>query len=131
MPANTLPIVPNVPTAECAASVANVTARTQISGTGTTTSLTAATTNGKRVDQIVVQCIATSAAAIVFIWIYDGTNQNLFDEIVIPAVTVSNTVAGARIEKNYSNLVLPAAHRLFASTTINQATDVFALGGNY
>lgn len=131
MPANTQPIVPVAPTIGVAGTIATNTSRAIIAGTGTNTALTAATTNGFRVDQIVVMLAATSAAASVFIWIYDGTNQTLFDEFIIPAVTASNTVAAARIARSYTNLVLPPTYRLFTSTTIAQNTDVFALGGSY
>ena len=131
MAANTLPIVPIAPIVGAAGTVATSTARTTVVGTGTNTAVTATSTNGLRIDQIIAQCSATSAAASITLWIYDGTNQYLFDEMVIPAVTASTTVPAARVVRNYSNLVLPPTYRLFAATTIAQNTNVFALGGSY
>jgi hypothetical protein len=131
MPANTLPIVPISPIVGIGDTIATLTSRAKITGTTGLTAVTSTSTNGLRIDQIVVALAATSAAACVFIWIYDGTTSFLFDEFVIPAVTVSNTVPAARIAKNYGNLVLPPTYRLYASTTIAQNTDVFAMGGAY
>ena len=132
MPANTLPIVPISPIVGAASAIATLAAtRATIVGTTGLTAVTATTTNGLRVDQVVVQLTATSAAAIVMLWIYDGTNSYLFDEFVISAVTPSNTVTAVRIARNYGNLVLPPTYRLYASTTIAQNTNVFAMGGSY
>lgn len=131
MAMNNLPVVPGSLSVEWAATVATNTSRANISGTGTNTALTATSTNGKRIDEIVVQLAATSAAAVVFIWYYDGTNQYLYDEIYIPAITASTTVPAARVSKKYTNLYIQPTHRLFASTTIAQNTNVGAFGGAY
>ncbi len=131
MAANTLPIVPILPIIGIGDTIATLTSRAKITGTTGLTAVTAASSEGLRVDQIVVALAATSAAACVFIWIYDGTTSFLFDEFAIPAVTVSNTQPAARIARSYTNLVLPAAYRLYATTTIAQNTDVFAMGGAY
>lgn len=131
MAANHRPLVPGSVYASTAKTIATNTARTNVSGTGTNTALTAATTTGLRIDMIIVELAATSAAALVFLWLYDGTDQILIDEIPIPAITVSNTVAGARVVRTYTNLVLPPTYRLFVSTTIAQNTNVAVFGGDY
>jgi hypothetical protein len=131
MAANTTPIVPISPIVGIGDTVATLTSRAKIVGTTGITAVTATSTNGLRIDQVVVQLAANSAAAIIFLWIYDGTNSFLFDEIPIAAVTASNTVPAAKVSRSYTNLVLPPTYRLYASTTIAQNTDVFALGGSY
>lgn len=131
MAANTQPIVPNTPIIGIAGTIATSTARTTVSGTGTNTAVTATSTNGLRVDAITVMCSATSAAASVTLWIYDGSSQYLFDEIPVAAITASNTIPAFSAVKYYTNLVLPPTYRLFAATTIAQNTNVFAHGGSY
>ena len=131
MAANNLPIVPIAPIVGIGDTIATLTSRAKITGTTGLTQVTPTTTNGVRIDQVVVQLAASSAAAIVFLWIFDGTTSFLFDEVVVPAVTPSNIVQAARIAKNYNNLVLPPTYKMYATTTIAQNTDVFALGGSY
>jgi hypothetical protein len=131
LPANTIPITPLTPIVGIASSIATLTARTTIVGTTGLTALTATTTNGLRVDKLEIQLTVSSAAAIIFIWLYDGTNSTLFDEIPVAAVTASNTVPAFHTFKPYANLVLPSTYRLYCSTTINQNTNVFAYGGAY
>lgn len=94
------------------------------------TVLTGAST-GTRIAEVVVKCAATSAAAIVRLFLYDGTTYWLFDEIVVAAATGSATVAQTRVSTSYSNLILPSASwSLRATTSVSQATHVTALGAD-
>jgi len=87
--------------------------------------------SGTRIAEIVVKCAATSAAALVRIFLYDGTTYYLFDEIAITAATSSNTVSTVRVSTSYNNLVLPSSSwSVRATTTIAQATSVIALGAD-
>ena len=131
MAANTIPIVPIAPIVGIGDTIATLTSRNKITGTTGLTAVTATSTNGLRIDQVVVQLAANSAAAIVFLWIYDGTTSFLFDELPIPAVTATTTVPAARVAKSYTNLILPPTYRLYATTTVAQNTDTYALGGSY
>lgn len=131
MAANTVPIYPLTPVVHEAGTIATSTSRATVVGTGTNTAVTPTSTNGKRIDAIMVTCAATSAAATVTLWIYDGTNQYLFDEITVAAVTASNTVPAFSTVKYYSYLVLPPTYRIFAATTIAQNTNVHVFGGDY
>ena len=132
MAANTSPLYPLTPVVGHGIIVATSTARTQVVGTGTNTSVTAASTDGLRIDAIRVQATAATAAACITLWIYDGTNQDLFDEIVVSAVTPGNTTPAFSAVKYYDPpLVLPATYRIFAATTIGQNTNVFAHGGAF
>jgi hypothetical protein len=109
------------------------TANTNIDGTGTITSLITGASTGTRVLEIDAQCGATSATALVniFITIDSGTTWRLFDQIAITAATSSTTVKANRNIATYANLVLPdATARLGITTTISQSTNVTALGGD-
>lgn len=86
---------------------------------------------GTRIAEVVVKCAATSSAAIVRLFLFDGTNYWLFDEIVVAAATGSATVATTRVSTTYNNLVLPSASwSLRATTSVSQAVHVTALGAD-
>lgn len=109
------------------------TANTALDGTGTITALISGVDAGTRILQIDAQCSATSAAALINIFITEnsGSSWRLFDQISITAATVGNTVKANRASATYANLVLPSsAHRLGVTTTISQSTQVIALGGD-
>ena len=104
--------------------------------------LTDASTNGLRIDSITVQACSTSITAptvaqTVLIWVWDGTTAFVIDEIVVAAVTPSTTVAAFVTTRTYSQpIVVPATHKLYASTTVTTtasttALQVTALGGVY
>ena len=109
------------------------TANTAIDGTGTITPLSTGTVNGKRILEIIPQCRGTSAIALVNIFYSNdsGTTWALWDQITIAAATSSNTVKANRNSLGYDNLVLTGTNqRLGCTTTIAQATNVYALGGD-
>lgn len=86
---------------------------------------------GTRITEVVVKCAATSAAAIVRLFLYDGTNYWLFDEVSIVAAAGGSTVQQARVSTTYTNLVLPSSSwSLRATTSVSQATHVIALGAD-
>jgi len=114
-------------------SVSLSSANTAIDGTGTITTLIAGVAAGTRVLEVAAQCSATSAAALVnlFISTDTGSTWKLFDQIAITAATVSNTVKGNRNTATYQNLILPGtAFVIGCTTSIAQATQVFALAGD-
>lgn len=133
MAANITPIFPVAPSISIASLNAAValTTRTPIVGTTGLTLLTAATTNGLRVDQISVKGQGTTVASNIFIWIYNGTNAYLYDEFDLLAVTAANNTDSAIIQKNYSNLILPATYQLYVSQTVQTNVSVIAAGGSY
>jgi len=133
MAANTAPIFPLTPIVGIATltTATAVTARTNITGTTGLTQLTATSTNGTRIDAITVKAKATSVAAIVSIWIYNGTTSFLFDEIDVTAVTAGNTTDSFELTQTYTNLVLPPTYQLFISETVQTDLNVFAFGGQY
>lgn len=108
-------------------------ANTAIDGTGTIATLITGVAAGTRILEVATQCSATSAAALVnlFLSLDGGTTWGLFDQVTISAGTVSTTVKGNRNFALYTNLVLPGANAsLGCTTTIAQATQVFALGAD-
>lgn len=94
------------------------------------TLITAAAT-GTRVAEIVVKGAATTTAAQIRVFLYDGSTYYLFDEIPLAAATGSATVAQARTSTTYTNLILPSnSWSLRVSTSVSQTTHVTALGAD-
>jgi len=95
------------------------------------TLITGAST-GTRIAEIVVKCAATSAAAIVRVFLVDGSsNYWLFDEITVAAATGSSTVQQIRVSTTYNNLILPSASwSIRVTTSIAQTTHVTAFGAD-
>lgn len=100
------------------------------------------TTNGCRIDSFQVNACSTSitaasAANLVQIWIWDGTNAQLYTEITVSAVTPSTTTAAFTTTVTLTNpLVLPSTYKLYASLTVTTtasttALQCFCFGGNY
>ena len=106
------------------------TANTATDGTGTITDL---------IVSVNVQGTATTMAALVNLFLYDGTNgpfstYDLFDQFTISATTGSTTVKGYRLVTSYTDLVLPSAsYKLGATITVAPTTGtvrVTAFGGD-
>lgn len=110
------------------------TANTATDGTGTITDLIVGVAAGTRVLSINVQGTATTVAALVNLFLYDGTNYDLFDQFTISATTGSNTVKGYRLVTAYTDLVLPStSHKLGATISVAPTTGtvrVSAFGGD-
>jgi len=110
------------------------TANTATDGTGTITDLITGAAAGTRILSVNVQGTATTVAALVNLFLYDGTNWDLFDQITISATTGSNTVKGYRLVTSYTDLVLPSAsYKLGATITVAPTTGtvrVAAFGGD-
>jgi hypothetical protein len=67
-------------------------ANTNRNGTGTLVSIITGATNGTRVDDIYIVAAGTTTAGVVRLFISDGTNIRLWQEILVSAVTPSTTV---------------------------------------
>jgi hypothetical protein len=94
------------------------------------TLITGAST-GTRISEIIVKNAATSAAAIVRVFLYDGSTYWLFDEVTVAAATGSATVQQSRVSTLYTNLILPSASwSVRVTTSVAQATHVTALGAD-
>jgi hypothetical protein len=118
-------VTPRIGNVSIATAEASYTAPTNVG-----TLITGAST-GTRVSEIVVKCAATSAAAIVRVFLYDSTTYFLFDEVTVAAATGSATVQQTRVSTTYNNLILPSASwSVRVTTSVSQATHVTALGAD-
>lgn len=133
MAANVSPIFPETPVIGIATltSATAITSRANITGTTGLVQLTPASTDGKRIDSIRVKGKGTTVASILSIWLHNGTTSFLYDEIVIDAVTASNTAISDLGSRTYSDLALPPTYQLYVSQTVQTDVNVFANGGDY
>lgn len=69
------------------------TANTNRNGTGTIVSVISGASSGTRVDDISIVATGTTTAGVVRLFISDGTNIRLWQEILVAAITPSTTVA--------------------------------------
>ncbi len=110
------------------------TANTATDGTGTINDLIVGVSAGTRILSVNVQGTATTVAALVNLFLYDGTQWDLFDQITISATTGSNTAKAYRLVTAYTDLVLPSAsHKLGATITVAPTSGtvrVAAFGGD-
>lgn len=110
------------------------TANTATDGTGTITDLLTGVSAGTRILEIVTQGTGTTVAGLVNLFLWDGTNWDLFDQVTITATTGSNTTKGNRVSTTYQNLVLPSATSKIGCTITVAPTSgtvrVIALGGD-
>ena len=110
------------------------TANTATDGTGTINDLITGVSAGTRVLSVNVQGTATTVAALVNIFLWDGTQWDLFDQITISATTGSNTAKAYRLVTAYTDLVLPSAsYKLGATITVQPTSGtvrVTAFGGD-
>ena len=110
------------------------TANTATDGTGTINDLIVGASAGTRILSVNVQGTATTVASLVNLFLYDGTQWDLFDQFTISATTGSNTVKGYRLVTAYTDLVLPSATwKLGATITVAPTTGtvrVAAFGGD-
>lgn len=139
MPANTTPIftlTPNCPVVEIAA------ANAARDGSGTLVTLFTAGVNGSRIESITFTSAQATAAlnsamvGRVFLTDTAGANPRLINEIVITAVTASNTVVGATNTILFSNgLIIPSGCILKVAQSVyvgvQDKVHVIAKGGNY
>ena len=92
-------------------------ANTNRNGTGTLVSIITGATNGTRVDDIYIVATGTTTANVVRLFISDGTNIRLWQEILVPAITPSTTVAV------YSSSLLNQALLLKSGWSLQAATN--------
>ena len=107
-------------------------ANTGRDGTGTVVTVFSAGTNGSIVESITVQATATTTAGMVRVFVHDGTNFRLYDEIAVTAATPSATVKAFRAQNTYTNrpIKLPNGYSLRFSTEKAEAFNVVVEGGD-
>lgn len=114
-------------------------ANTNRDGTGTIVTVFTAGASGSRIDGIVIQASATTTAGMVRLFIHDGTNARLYDEVPVFAVTPAASVPAwsaalgnnAPLSNGRYPLVLPTGYSLRATTHNAEAFNVHAIGGDF
>ena len=92
------------------------TANTARDGTGTIATIFTAGSNGSRVDDIWITATGTTTAGVVRLFINDGTNTRLWQEVMVTAATPSTTVQVFNTALFNQALILPNNYSLRAST---------------
>ena len=116
--------------------IANINAaNTARDGSGTIPTVVTAGANGALISRVVVKAETDPADCVVILWIHNGSIAYLFDEFDIgdPAAG-STTVVAYRVERAYTDLVLPTGYSLRATITVAPTTgdiNVFAFGGDF
>jgi hypothetical protein len=107
------------------------TANTNRDGTGTIVSIFTAGLNGAHIDKIKIKAQGTTTAGIVMLFLLDGTNTRLWQEIVIDAITPSTSVASFEITLTPDNnddmpLILPDSWTLGAAPQKTETFNIIA-----
>src|SRR5437870_5085445 len=117
MAANTSPIfglISVLSTAQVSA------ANTNRDGTGTIVDILTGDTDGTIIDVIAVVAVGTTSSGMVRLYISDGSNTRLWQEVAVTAITPSATVKTFQAELTRTDgkplLVLPNTWKLRAST---------------
>lgn len=86
---------------------------------------------GSRVDRLRIQAIGNTTAGKIRIFLFDGVSSTkLFKEILVPAVTVSASVAAWDTEATL-DVPLPAGFVLIGSTLNSETFNLFPIGGDF
>jgi hypothetical protein len=114
------------------------TADTSLTAPTTVSTILTAGASGTRIDYIDVQGVATTVAGLINLFVFDGTNYILWQQVPVQAVTSSTTVPAFALalssngNANIMPLNLPTGYSLRAATSVAQTgLRVSAYGGNY
>ena len=114
------------------------TADTSLTAPTTVSTILSAGSSGTRIDYIEVIGVATTTACLVNLFIYDGTNYILWQQVPIIAVTSSTTAPtyaayiSSNANANIMPLTLPTGYSLRAAVTVTQTgVRVTAYGGDF
>ena len=114
------------------------TADTSLTAPSTVGTVVSAGASGTRIDYIEVMGVATTVASLVNLFIYDGTNYILWQQVPVIAITTSTTTPSfvANLSSNSNSnvmpLTLPTGYSLRATTTVTQTgVRVIAYGGDF
>ncbi len=137
MPANTSPIFTLTPDIQwgLSATTANTTKTLEA---GTNYLCFSAGTNGSFVQRIRFRTLGTNVASVARVWINNGsttanaTNNTLWDEISLPATTVTEVAAQSNYELPL-NFALPPNYAIYITlgTAVAAGWDAIVVGGDY
>lgn len=145
---NTAPIYPLTPysatanlSAQTACTTRGPTATAGLAAANIVALVPADSVNGRKIDSIRIKASSTAitaptASQLVTIWYHNGTTAFPFAEIQVDLITPSTTSSSFERLTQFTDLVLPAAHALYVSTTITTtaattALSVRASGGDF
>lgn len=138
MPANTVPITPRVPKSYA---ISATTAQTDLTGATATNIVTLATAastgtppadgQGAVITDFRVRIPATCVAATVVLFKKVGGTRFMLYTLLVPATTVSNTVAPYDSGKIALNETIAPGDTIDVLTNITQATHVTGNGGEF
>jgi hypothetical protein len=114
------------------------TADTSLTAPTTVSTILTAGASGTRIDYIDLQGVATTVAGLINLFVFDGTNYILWQQVPVQAVTSSTTVPAFALalssngNANIMPLNLPTGYSLRAATSVAQTgVRITAYGGNY
>jgi hypothetical protein len=114
------------------------TADTSLTAPTTVGTIVTAGASGTRIDYIDIQGVANTSAGLVNLFIYDGTNYILWNQVPVLAVTSSTTAPAFAVylssngNANIMPLTLPTGYSLRAATSVSQTgVRVTAYGGDF
>jgi hypothetical protein len=94
--------------------------------------------SGTRIDYIDIQGVATTVAGLINLFVFDGTNYILWQQLPVQAVTSSTTAPAFALalssngNSNIMPLTLPTGFSLRATSSVAQTgVRVSAYGGNF
>jgi hypothetical protein len=130
---------PNFTATPRASSVAVSTANANRDGTGTIATVFTAGASGSRIESVVIVATATTTAGMIRLFLHDGTNARLFDEVPVIALTPSATIPAwsatlgniAPLSTARYPLFLPSGWSLRAATNNAESFVVHAIGGDF
>lgn len=98
------------------------TANTNRNGTGTIATVFTAGTSGSRIDDIFIVATGTTTAGVVRLFVNDGTTSWLWQEIIVPAITPSTSVAVFSAALLNQSLILATSSWSLRASTNNAET---------
>lgn len=137
MPANTAPIFTISPDIQWADAITAANTTKDLTS-GTIYLAFTAGANGSFVQRIRFRTLGTNVASVARIWINNGsstgtgTNNTLWDEISLPATTVTETAAQSNYELPL-NFALPIGYTIYVTlgTAVAAGWDAIVIGGDY
>lgn len=106
-------VVPNI-----GSGIAPATADTSLTAPTNVTTILTASTDGTKVEELIVQGVGTTVVGLVNVFRYDGATHHLIDQFLTTAITVSTTVAAFQRRRAYDNLILQTGDTLRFSVSI-------------
>jgi hypothetical protein len=111
------------------------TANTNRDGTGTIGTVYTAGASGSKIERVRICAAGTTTSGVIRLFIHDGTNYRLYEEILVTAITPGATTeaysADLDLSQSNSILVMPTGYSLRASTHNAETFNVFAIGADY